>query len=181
METLTDATAGVIVTCRVPRARVPAFEAALRDILRAGAGQPGHVSAEVLRGAPGARACDYHIIYRFADAASLAAWEAGETRRSLLARLAPLMEEAGRRSLSGLEAWFDLPQDGAPPSRHRMAAVTWLGIWPLVSLALWQLAPHLGALPFLARTAITSGAVVLAMTYLVMPRLARLADPWLRG
>ncbi len=67
-----------------------------------------------------------------------------------------------------------------PPSRHRMAALSWLGIWPLVSLALWGLAPGLAGLPFLARTALTSAVVVVLMTYLVMPRLARLAAPWLQ-
>lgn len=60
-----------------------------------------------------------------------------------------------------------------------MALLTWLGIWPLVSLVLWWLAPRLGTLPFLVRTALSTAIVVLAMTYLVMPRLARLAAPWL--
>jgi antibiotic biosynthesis monooxygenase (ABM) superfamily enzyme len=58
-----------------------------------------------------------------------------------------------------------------------MAVITWLGIWPLVSLALWLVAPALGGLPFLLRTAFTTAIFVLAMTYVVMPRLARTMDP----
>lgn len=61
-----------------------------------------------------------------------------------------------------------------------MAFVTWLGIWPLVSLALWLLAPFLVALPFLLRTGTLSALIVLTITYLVMPQLAKLAEPWLR-
>ncbi len=67
-----------------------------------------------------------------------------------------------------------------------MALLTRLGIWLLVSLALWVIAPPLGGLPFLARTAAITGMTVLAMTYFVMPRfvmprLARFALPWLQS
>jgi antibiotic biosynthesis monooxygenase (ABM) superfamily enzyme len=68
--------------------------------------------------------------------------------------------------------------DQPQPSRHRMAALTWLGICPLVSVLLRFLAPDLTTLPFLARTALITAAAVLAMTYLVMPRLVRLAALW---
>ena len=175
-----DNSAGVTVTCRVPAAGIEAFEAVLRDLLRTGAAQPGQVGAEILRGGPTPGGHEYHIVYRFADAASLIAWEGSAERWAFLGKLAPLMAETRRQSLTGMEAWFDLPPGAAPPSRHRMAVITWIGIWPLVSLALWQLAPRLGNLPFLVRTGLTTAVVVVAMTYVVMPRLARLTDPWLR-
>lgn len=126
---------------------------------------------------------DYHVIYRFADAQSLRAWEESPERRELLARLEPLAVDAGRHELTGLEAWFDLPAAGPTPSRHRMAILTWLGIWPLVSLALRSLSPHLYGLPFLVRTALITALLVIAMTYAVMPALVRLASPllWSRG
>ena len=61
-----------------------------------------------------------------------------------------------------------------------MAVLTWIGIWPLVSAVLWFLTPDLMALPFLVRTAVNSAVLVLAMTYVVMPWLVRIADPWLQ-
>jgi antibiotic biosynthesis monooxygenase (ABM) superfamily enzyme len=61
-----------------------------------------------------------------------------------------------------------------------MALLTWLGIWPLVTAALLWLAPRLSSMPLVARTAVITALLVLAMTYLVMPRLARLAAPWLQ-
>ena len=98
----------------------------------------------------------------------------------MVSRLLPLAIDVGRRQLTGLEAWFDLPPGIPTPPRSRMALLTWIGIWPLVSMVLWLLAPHLNALPFLVRTAINSAILVLAMTYVVMPWLVRVADRWLR-
>ncbi len=179
-ETSRDETSvGVVVSCRVPPARAADFEDGLRELMRAAALQPGRIAADVLRGAaaPGGR--EYHVVYRFADEASLRAWEASPERQALIARIAPLFEEAGRRELTGMEAWFDLPRGRPAPPRWRMALLTWLGIWPLVSLSLWLVVPHLVGLPFLLQTAANSALLVLAMTYLVMPWLARVAEPWL--
>lgn len=171
---------GVVVTRRVPESSAGAFEAALRELMQVASRQRGHLAGEVLRGPARLGGRDYHIVYRFADEASLRAWEVSPKRRALLARIEPLAEDAGRRELTGLEAWFDLPPGLPPPPRQRMAFLTWLGIWPLVSLVLWWLAPRLATLPFLIRTALSTAIVVLAMTYVVMPWLARLAAPWLK-
>lgn len=175
---MTDSSAGVTITRHVPHAGVADFERVLHDLLTLAAQQPGHRSAEVLRGAdtPAGRA--YHIVYRFADTATLTAWETSPERMRFVRELNRISAEANRLQLTGMEAWFDLP--GATPlSRHRMALLTWSAIWPLVSLALWQLAPRLSDTPFLLRTGLTTALVVLAMTYVVMPRLTRLAAPLL--
>jgi antibiotic biosynthesis monooxygenase (ABM) superfamily enzyme len=171
---------GTVITRRVPSSDVAAFEAGLRELIDAASRQPGHLSTEVLRGtsAPGGR--DYYVVYRFADERSLRAWEVRPIRRELVARIDPLGEHAGRRELTGLEAWFDLPPAGPQPSRQRMALLTWLAIWPIVSVLLRFAVSHLSALPFLARTALITATIVLATTYLVMPRLTRLLAPWLR-
>jgi uncharacterized protein len=174
-----DRSIGVVVSCRVQPGKAAAFEEGVRELIRAAARQPGRIAAEVLRGTAGAGGQEYHIVYRFADAATLEAWEASPERRALLARIAPLFQQTGRRALTGLEAWFDLPSGRPPPLRWRMALLTWLGIWPLVSLSLWLVVPRLMSVPFLLRTAINSALLVLAMTYVVMPWLARLAAPLL--
>jgi antibiotic biosynthesis monooxygenase (ABM) superfamily enzyme len=170
---------GVVVSARVQPARAAEFEEGLAELIRTAATQPGRISADVLRGTAGAGGRDYHVVYRFSDEAGLRAWEASSERQALLARLRPLFEEAGRRELTGMEAWFDLPRGAPPPARWRMALLTWVGIWPLVSLSLWLIAPHLAGLPFLLQTALNSALLVLAMTYLMMPWLARVAERWL--
>jgi antibiotic biosynthesis monooxygenase (ABM) superfamily enzyme len=124
---------------------------------------------------------EYFVVYRFADEARLRAWDDSLERRALVARIDALTIGGRRRELTGLEAWFDLPLGQLPPPRHRMAFLTWLGIWPLVSLALWLLAPYLVMLPFFLRTGTLSALLVLTMTYVVMPHLVKAAEPWLRA
>jgi antibiotic biosynthesis monooxygenase (ABM) superfamily enzyme len=170
-----DHAIAVVVTRRVRPADAPAFEALLHELIGIAERQPGHISGDVLRGPAGA----YHVLYRFEDEASLRRWEAVPERRALVAQIERLTTDGGRRELTGLEAWFDLPPGRPAPSRHRMALLTWLAIWPLVSLALKLLAPRLAGLPFLARTGLVTALVVATMTYVVMPPLARLAAPYL--
>ncbi len=80
--------------------------------------------------------------------------------------------------LTGLESWFEGPVVPASmhPPRHRMALVTWLGIWPTASVFIFFLAPWLTSLglPFLLVTAINTALITAVMTYLLMPRLTKL-------
>jgi antibiotic biosynthesis monooxygenase (ABM) superfamily enzyme len=181
MTVLTDKAIGVVATRRVPVANVEAFESALRDLKQAAAEQPGMFACDVLRGPARSGEREYFVVYRFTDEARLRNWEASPERRTLVRRIDALSTGGRRHELTGLEAWFDLPPGQLPPPRHRMAFVTWLGIWPLVSLALWLLAPYLVVFPFLLRTGTLSALLVLTMTYVVMPQLAKLAEPWLRA
>jgi uncharacterized protein len=180
MTSPTDEAIGVVATRRVPVANVAAFEAALRELKEIAAEQPGMIACDVLRGAMRGGEREYFVVYRFADESRLRAWEASPERRSLVGRINSLSIGGRRHELTGLEAWFELPPGQLPPPLHRMAFLTWLGIWPLVSLALLLVAPYLVMLPFLLQTATLCALLVLAMTYVVMPRLARLAAPWLR-
>ena len=177
--TLTPSPVCVVVTRRIAAAQAPTFEALLNELIAAAARQPGHMSAEVLRGPGASGDHEYHIVYRFTDTSALRQWERSDIRRTLLKRLDAIATDRRRSELTGLEAWFDLPADRRP-SRQRMAVLTWVGIWPLVSTLLWFGAPHLRAVPFLARTALITAAAVVAMTYAVMPALTRIAAPWLR-
>jgi len=67
------------------------------------------------------------------------------------------------------------------PPRAKMAVVTWMGIFPVVSLYLWlvSLWPGFVELPFLPRTAVFTALIVATMTWVVMPRLTRLMRGWL--
>ena len=59
-----------------------------------------------------------------------------------------------------------------PPPRAKMALLTWLGIWPLVTAALLWLAPRLGTVPLVARTAVITALLVLTITHSVLVRVA---------
>jgi uncharacterized protein len=175
MTALTYKAIGIVATRRVPVANVEVFETALRELKQIAAEQPGMVACDVLRGSER----EYFVVYRFTDEERLRDWDASPERRTLVGRVDALTVGGRRHELTGLEAWFDLPPGQLPSPRHRMAVVTWLGIWPVVSLALWLVAPYLVVLPFVLRTGTLSVLVVLTMTYVVMPQLVKLAEPWL--
>lgn len=88
--------------------------------------------------------------------------------------------DAGRHEVTGIGGVVRSAPGLPSPPRFRMAILTLIGIWPLVSVVLCLLAQHLTGLPFFLRTAVNSTVLVIAMTYWVMPWLVRLADRWLR-
>lgn len=181
-ETGLDHSVAIVLTRQVPEGSIAAFETVLHQLLALAGTRPGHVHGDVLRGPVIAGQRAYHVIYRFENPESLIAWESSPERAALVQQAEALVARADRQELHGLEAWFDLPPGpGAPlpPPRRKMALLSWFGAWPLVSLALWLLAPHLSFLPLLGRTAIMVGLLIALMTWVVMPRLSKLAGPWL--
>jgi uncharacterized protein len=60
-----------------------------------------------------------------------------------------------------------------------MAIVTWVTIFPLITLVLVASAPLIGSLPLVVRLAVTTGVTVPLMTWVVMPRVTRLLGRWL--
>ena len=139
---------GVAVTRCLPQANVSQFERGLCELVHVASSQPGHISAEILRGTVGPEGRWYYIVYRFSSETSLRAWENSRQRQSMVKSLDPLAIDAGRHELTGMEAWFDLPPSLAPPPRFRMAILTLIGIWPLVSVVVWLLAPTPDRAPF---------------------------------
>ncbi|RBP06281.1 hypothetical protein DFR50_13259 [Roseiarcus fermentans] len=158
----------------------PAYEALLRGMFADMKAFPGFVSADVIP--PATEAGAYQVVTKFATEADLERWDASDAHAAWLGRLATVAEgEPDYRVITGLEAWFSpevVPASVNPP-RWRMTLATWLGIFPTASLVLWFVAPLLGFLPFLLRTALLTGLITFAMSYGVMPRLARWLRPWL--
>lgn len=151
------------------------YEVLLREMLARMRTQPGFLGGDMIP--PETAGAPHQLVVRFASEADLQAWDQSAARLDLLDRMQAVAEgEPEFRKLSGLEAWFEpavVPSSMHPP-RTRMALVTWLGIFPTVSLFLWLLTPILAPLPFLLRTALLTGLIVLTMTWVVMPRLTRL-------
>jgi uncharacterized protein len=75
--------------------------------------------------------------------------------------------------LTGLETWFTLPgRPGVPPPpRYKMAILTWIAIFPLVTLVAILLGPVLERLSLVPRLAITTAVTVPITTWLVMLRV----------
>jgi len=133
---------------------------------------PGYLGVTVLADPSGMR----HIVERFADDPSLKAWEASPDRLRLIEE-ANAFSVAERRSLTGLETWFDVP--GAPP-RWKMAITTFVGVYPVAYLVLRFIGPHETTWPASLRALLTAGILVPSLTWIVMPRLTKLLRRWLR-
>ena len=65
-------------------------------------------------------------------------------------------------------------------TRHKLFLLTWLAIYPLITLILHFFGEYLNLLPLPIRTLILTGALVYLMTYWVMPMLIKLFRDWLK-
>ncbi len=61
----------------------------------------------------------------------------------------------------------------AAPSVHRRALITWLAVYPTITLVLAALGPATAHLPLLLRTLILTGIAVPVVAYAVIPALLR--------
>jgi antibiotic biosynthesis monooxygenase (ABM) superfamily enzyme len=169
-----------VASRRVRPGREEEFEQWTSGILAAANGFSGYLGSEVLRPA-GPEDDEYRIVFRFDHASNLKRWESSEERRRWLREVKPLVREENVRVLTGLETWFTLPQrPGEPaPPRYKMAVITWLAVFPLITAIFVAFEPLLNQLPMLLRTLVLTVVMVTLMTYVVMPRLTRLFSFWL--
>jgi len=155
------------------------FEEYLTGISRAAMAKPGHLGTNIFRPAKGSNQA-YRVIFKFDRRSNLLRWESSK-ERALWRRLGETVSTTcSREVISGLEAWFTLPEHVEPhPSKHKMTLVVWLGIYMLVNIAFVTVGPLVESLPLLLRTLIITGLVVPVMTYFVLPFLTRLFRRWL--
>jgi uncharacterized protein len=169
------------VTRRVKPGHEPFYEQFLEGIIAAASRFPGHLGAEVFR-PESAAAGPYRVVHHFDTGEHLRAWLDSPEHAAWLQQAEPhVIGPLRRQVLVGLEAWFTLPsQPGAPPPpRSKMAIVTWVTIFPLITLVVVASAPLIGDLPLVARLAVTTLVTVSLMTWVVMPRVTRLLGRWL--
>jgi antibiotic biosynthesis monooxygenase (ABM) superfamily enzyme len=170
----------VAVVRTVRAGREADYEAWLRRAIAAAQTFPGHLGADVLRPPPGGR--QYLLLFRYGAMEQLLAWEQSDVRRALIAEVDALTEGPAQLTrASGMETWFTLPGGHAlvPPPRWKMALVTWIVAFPLIQALTLTLGKVLAPLPALARGALVGAAMVLTMTYLLMPLVTRALAKWL--
>ncbi|MCE9613586.1 MAG: antibiotic biosynthesis monooxygenase [Lentisphaerae bacterium] len=171
----------VAITRRVKPGREREFEDRLRTFFQTSLTHAGVLGALLLTPGPGSNSREYGILRSFGTAAERDAFYNSAMFQDWLAESRDLTEaEPVQRDLHGLEAWFRSPRSPSPP-RWKMAFLTWLAVWPASFLS----GATLGAVaPGLSRwqsSAIVAAAVVLMLTWAVMPALTRVARRWLVG
>lgn len=81
---------------------------------------PGFLGSGWVRASAGSH--DWHMLYRFADAATLDAWETSPDRVGWLAQGRDLVEETRVERRTGIEGWFDAPTASTPARTAEVAA-----------------------------------------------------------
>jgi len=73
--------------------------------------------------------------------------------------------------------------NGAPagPPRYKLAVLTWAGAYVVITVMLALLGPVFASWPLVLRTFVLSVTMVVALTWVVMPRLTRLFGGWLQA
>jgi antibiotic biosynthesis monooxygenase (ABM) superfamily enzyme len=171
----------VLVTRVLPRKREATFVGTLKGLLEAFDRFPGTSGNVVFRRESGEEV-ELSILKRFSSKAAHDAWLASPEFGRWRAEVAPATPTPGHvRRYSGMEAFF--VSAGAPdaPPRWKMAVVLFLAVLPMsLAMSRW-VAPALAQLSLFTGSLITSIAMVVAMTYAVVPLLTRIFQPWLRA
>jgi antibiotic biosynthesis monooxygenase (ABM) superfamily enzyme len=179
--TASDEPVTTTVTRRVKPGHETAYEHFLEGIIAAARQFPGHLGVEVFR-PPSATAGDYRTVYRFDTAEHLRAWLESDEHAAWLKRAESHVIGPMRTSfVTGLESWFTLPaRPGmAPPPHYKMALLTWITIFPLITAIVAVTGPLLEERPLVVRLGITTACTVALMTWVVMPRVTWLVRGWL--
>ena len=146
---------------------------------------PGYLGSGWVR--PDPASTEWHMLFRFTDADSLATWQESEERAWWVASALGIVQHSPEERRTGIEGWFDTPSSvevishtppAAPPRWKQMISI-FIVFFPLSLLANWALSPITGAWPLPLRVLVTVLLVTPVMTYLAMPLVTRALRPWL--
>jgi len=139
---------------------------------------------------PSEDSAEWHMLYRFADAESLAAWEASPQRAWWLEAAQGGVEATRVEKRTGIEGWFDEPHAveaqtlgsaaaSAAPPRWKQAVTIFLVFFPLSLLSNWLVAHTIADWPLVPRVLVTIVVMTPLMTYLLLPWITRRMAWWL--
>jgi antibiotic biosynthesis monooxygenase (ABM) superfamily enzyme len=86
-------------------------------------------------------------------------------------------EPPSRANDARMYAHVSPPRIGPP--RYKVALLTWAGAYVLITLIFALVGPAMASWPLALRTLVVSATMVVALTWLVMPRLTRVFGAWL--
>ena len=147
---------------------------------------PGYLGNGWIR--PEADSREWHMLFRFADQASLDAWEQSRERAWWMTSAVGLVEHTPAKKLTGFEGWFESPTRvetvgvatvPSPPPRWKQMVSVFLAFYPLSLAANWLLGFVAHDWPLPVRVLVAVLVVTPVMTYLAMPLVTRALRPWL--
>ena len=171
----------VLVVRKVRRGHEDALETKVNALLRRASSVRGYLDSTVLRGHEGVEPRLY-VLLKFEDFEAWRAWESSKDCQTLLQDALRHVVASPTVTLGeGFAGWFDLPGNPMPavPVKWKMAVVTWLAIFPILSLFLTGTAPLMGGLHPIGRLFLNTLIIVPLMTWFVMPGMTKLFRRWL--
>jgi len=171
----------VVVSRRVKKGHGEQFERLSTQMTETATRFPGYLGATLFR------PCspddpEYRVIFKFDTQEHLDNWLNSEERTQWLTAIEELLEEPSAvTTLSGLVTWFTLPGRNPvlPPPKYKITIVSWLALFPTVTLIFWLFGEQLAQIPLLLRTFLVTAVVMLLMSYVLMPRFTRWFAFWL--
>lgn len=145
---------------------------------------PGYLGSGWVR--PDPDSTEWHMLFRFTDAASLETWQKSDERAWWVASALGMVEHSPEERRTGIEGWFDepasveviAPAPSAPPRWKQMISI-FIVFFPLSLATNWAIAPFAGAWPLPLRVLLLVLIVSPIMTYFAMPFVTRALRPWL--
>ena len=135
---------------------------------------------------PSADSTDWHMLYRFADAESLAVWDASPQREWWLEAAQGSVEERSRERRTGIEGWFDEPTSveslspaPTPPPRWKQMVIIFLVFLPLSLTANFVASHTIADWALLPRVVLVTTGRTPLMTYVFLPWITRRMSWWL--
>ena len=170
----------VLVNRVVPAEREAAFVVTLKRLLEEFGRFPGTSGSMVFRRESGEQV-EFSILMRFSSETAHAAWLGSPELVRWRAEVAPATPTSGHvRRYSGMESFFVSAKAPDAPPRWKMAVVLLFAVLPMsLAMSRW-VAPALAHVSLFTGSLVTSIAMVLAMTYAVVPLLTKLFQPWLQ-
>lgn len=177
----TDTAVTVVVSRRIKQGSEAEFEQLSMAMSNSARDFTGYLGSTLLRPAT-LDDPEYRIVFKFATQADLAKWQESSIRLQHLESFEGLLAEPAKTEvLSGMVTWFTLPARNPvkPPPRYKMTFVSWLALYPSVTLIFLFFGEILEPIPLVLRTLIITAVLMLLMTYVLMPRFTRWFAFWL--
>ena len=152
-----------------------------KEVINEASKFPGYLGTNFL---PSNSATDnkYIIIYRFDSYMNACFWEDSTIRQKWLEQIEPfLIGEPVKQKVTGLEAWFELPEIEAskPPPRYKMAIVLTVTLYILSISINLIFRPILRDVPLPLNILIVLLINVVLMTWVIMPKVTYWLRDWL--
>jgi antibiotic biosynthesis monooxygenase (ABM) superfamily enzyme len=171
----------IAITRTVKPGQEANFEALVKAFIPTSLTFPGHLGVNIVKPVAGR---SYRVWLKFARREQWQAFLDWEPYVTFRLAIEPLLErESCVEELSGLESWFTLPtQSGLHKlPRWKMATLTLLAVYPTSMLLGETLGRWTSDWPVWLQRFCVGAAMVLMLTWVVMPFLTRVFARWLYG